>query len=277
LIIDRTAAETDLLVSEGFIEPHFFAGFSGGRKSVLPGICDQKTVLGNHCSNFIDSPYARTGILDDNPLQIDMEAAAKSAQLAFIVNVIIDESRKAVASFAGDPLKAHRQGCDHISKYCFVEAAPADIVVTTNGGAPLDQNIYQCVKGLTAAESAANRGAVLIMCAKCNDGTGSAELYRSLRDCKDPIELYKKIMDTPQDMTEPDQWEAQVLARILIKHKVIFVTRPELKQTILDMKMNYALDVREAMNKAYQMMGEHASVCVIPNGISVIVRNAPLL
>lgn len=95
-VIDRLAAETDLLIAEGFIEPHFFAGFSGGRKSVLPGICDKVTVLGNHCSKFIDSPFARTGILDNNPLHCDMLEAARLAKLAYIVNVVIDENKKTV-------------------------------------------------------------------------------------------------------------------------------------------------------------------------------------
>ena len=90
LVIDRLAVETELLIAEGFIEPHFFAGFSGGRKSVLPGVSDQVTVLGNHCSKFIDSPYSRTGILDGNPIHKDMIAAAEMAKLAYIVNVVID-------------------------------------------------------------------------------------------------------------------------------------------------------------------------------------------
>lgn len=172
LVIDRLAAETDLLVSEGFIEPHFFAGFSGGRKSVLPGICDQVTVLGNHCSRFIDSQYARTGILRNNPLHRDMLAAAHMAKLAYIVNVVIDEDKNTVAAFAGEMEQAHEAGCDFLSRYCEVRAAPADIVITSNGGAPLDQNIYQCVKGLTAAEASAKEGAVLIMCAGLADGHG---------------------------------------------------------------------------------------------------------
>ena len=102
LVIDRVAVETDLLISEGFIEPHFFAGFSGGRKSVLPGVCDKTTVLGNHCGQFIASPYARTGILEGNPLHRDMVAAAELAKLAFIVNVVINDDKKTVAAFAGD-------------------------------------------------------------------------------------------------------------------------------------------------------------------------------
>ena len=100
-VIDKVAAEAELLISEGFIEPHFFAGFSGGRKSVLPGVADQVTVLGNHCSKFIDSPFARTGNLDGNPLHEDMVAAARMAKLAFIVNVVIDEEKRTVAAFAG--------------------------------------------------------------------------------------------------------------------------------------------------------------------------------
>ena len=147
-IIDRVAAEADLLISEGFIEPHFFAGFSGGRKSVLPGISDQVTVLGNHCSRFIDSDFSRTGILDGNPMHEDMIAAAKFAKLAYIVNVVIDESKKTVAAFAGNYVTAHRKGCDFLLSYCQVKPAYADIVITSNGGAPLDQNVYQCVKGM---------------------------------------------------------------------------------------------------------------------------------
>ena len=150
-VIDRLAVETELLVAEGFIEPHFFAGFSGGRKSVLPGVADQVTVLGNHCSRFIDSPFARTGVLDGNPIHEDMLAAAEMAKLAFIVNVVIDEEKKTVAAFAGNFRTAHRRGCDYMLDYFKVAPVPSEIVVTSNGGAPLDQNLYQCVKSMTAA------------------------------------------------------------------------------------------------------------------------------
>lgn len=273
LVLDRAAVETDLLVAEGFIEPHFFAGFSGGRKSVLPGVCDRATVLGNHCSKFIDSPFARTGILDGNPLHRDMLAAARMAKLAFIVNVVIDENKRTVAAFAGDFEAAHRQGCDFLKQYCVVETVPADIVVTTNGGAPLDQNIYQCVKGLTAAEAAAKPGGVLIMCAECLDGTGGDGFYKTLRDCESPAALYETIMQTPQQETIPDQWESQILARILRDHPVIFVTRETLKTTIEEMKMTYAASMEQAMEMAGKIVGEEANLAVIPNGIAVIMES----
>lgn len=269
LIIDRAAAETELLIAEGFIEPHFFAGFSGGRKSVLPGVCSEVTVLGNHCSEFIDSPYARTGILDGNPIHEDMAAAASMAKLAYIVNVVIDDDKKTVAAFAGNYLTAHRRGCDFVAEYFKVGAVPTDIVITSNGGAPLDQNIYQCVKSMTAAEATCNEGGVIIICAECKDGHGGEGFYRALSECESAEKLYEIQMATPQDKTVPDQWESQILARILMHHTVIFVTRPELKKTVEDMKMLYSETLGEAMKRAHGLGKK--SVTVIPNGISVIV------
>lgn len=271
-VIDRVAAEAELLVSEGFIEPHFFAGFSGGRKSVLPGVADQVTVLGNHCSKFIDSPLARTGSLDGNPLHEDMVAAAKLAKLAFVANVVIDEEKRTVAAFAGDPFAAHRRGCDFLMGYAKVEAKPADVVITSNGGAPLDQNLYQCVKGMTAAEATCNPGGVIIDCVECADGHGGQSFYESLRDCASAEAFYAKCLATPQDRTIPDQWEAQILARILRNFTVVVVTRPEMRQTVEDMKMRFAATLDEALDFA-RSLGK-SSLTVIPNGISVIVTPA---
>lgn len=272
LVIDKTAVQTDLLISEGFIEPHFFAGFSGGRKSVLPGVCDKKTVLGNHCGAFIASEFARTGNLEGNPIHRDMVAAAEMAKLAFIVNVVIDEDKKTVAAFAGDFQQAHAAGVAFLRQYCQVQAIPGDIVITSNGGAPLDQNIYQAVKGLTAAEASAKEGAVLIMCADLADGTGGEGFYRSLKDCATPAALYEEFSATPQGETIPDQWESQILARVLMKHRVIFVTRPEMEQTLQEMKMEYAPDLETAVAMAKADKGIDAKLTLIPNGISVMVK-----
>ena len=269
-VIDKLAAEADLLIAEGFIEPHFFAGFSGGRKSILPGICDQVTVLGNHCSSFIDSECSRTGILDGNPMHKDMLAAARLAKLAYIVNVVIDEDKKTVAAFAGNFETAHRAGCDFLLSYARVTPQFADIVVTSNGGSPLDQNIYQCVKSMTAAEATCNPGGVIIECAECADGHGGQSFCETLCSCESAAALYDSIMATPQEKTIPDQWESQILARILKSFTVIMVTRPELKTMVEQMKMLYASSLPEAIDMA-RAMGKQ-SMTVIPNGISVIVR-----
>lgn len=270
LVVDRLAVETDLLAAEGFIEPHFFAGFSGGRKSVLPGVCDQRTVLGNHCSRFIDSPYSRTGILDKNPIHEDMVAAAKIARLSYIVNVVIDEEKQTVAAFAGNPFTAHRQGCDFLLSYAEVSPVFSDIVITSNGGAPLDQNLYQCVKGMTAAEATCRDGGTIILCAECSDGHGGEGFYSALKNCRSPEALYAQQMATPQDKTSPDQWESQILARILMHHRVIMVSGQLMKPIIEDMKMFYAPSLAEAVLLARSFGGK--SIAVIPNGISVIVR-----
>jgi len=271
--VNKLAAECDLLVTEGFIEPHFFAGFSGGRKSVLPGVCDQVTVLGNHCSKFIDSPCARTGILEGNPLHNDMVAAAKLAKLQYIVNVVIDEEKHVAAAFAGDPFQAHETGCAFLKGYCRVKPEKkGDIVITSNGGAPLDQNMYQSVKGLTAAEAAAAPGAVLIISTRCNDGTGGDSFYHALADCDTLEHLMERILATPMDKTDPDQWEYQILCRMMLKHRIIFVSEPAMQKTIEEMKLEYAPDLDTALDRAREAKGKDAHLVIIPNGISVIVE-----
>ena len=271
-IIDRVAADTSLLIAEGFIEPHFFAGFSGGRKSILPGIADAVTVMGNHCSKFIDHPKCRTGLLDGNPMHEDMLAAARMAKLAYIVNVVIDEHQKTVAAFAGDFEEAHRQGCDFVAKYFCVPPAPADIVITTNGGHPLDQNAYQSPKGMTAAEATVKEGGVIIMLASCTDGTGGEDFYHLIADEPDIETAYQKFLATPQEETAPDQWCSQIFARIARRFTVIFVAQPEQKEMIEGLKVTYAPDLAAAMRMARAIKGENASLTCIPNGISVVVR-----
>ena len=201
-----------------------------------------------------------------------MVAAGELAKLRFIVNVVIDEEKKTVAAFAGDFKKAHEAGTTFLRQYCEVSAVPGDIVITSNGGAPLDQNIYQSVKGLTAAEASAKKDAVLIMCADLADGTGGEGFYRSLRDCESPRAHFEQCAATPQSETIPDQWESQILARILMKHRVIFVSRPEMEKTLREMKLDYAPDLETAFAMAKADKGENAEVTIIPNGISVMVK-----
>ena len=198
--------------------------------------------------------------------------AGEIAKLAYIVNVVIDEDKKTVAAFAGDFKQAHAAGVAFLRQFCEVQAIPGDIVITSNGGAPLDQNLYQCVKGLTAAEASAKPGAVLIMCAEMADGSGGEGFYRSLLECESPAQLYATYCATPQNETVPDQWESQVLARMLMKHRVIFVTRKEMAQIVRDMKMEYAETLEEALAMARETVGEAGTVTAIPNGISVIVN-----
>ena len=273
LVVNSLVAQAELVVSEGFIEPHFFAGYSGGRKSILPGVCSRVTVLGNHCAAFIDDPKARTSVIDGNPINRDMERAARMAKLAYIVNVVVNEAHEVVAAFAGDPIEAHHAGCAYLARYCEVEQKQkADIVITSNGGAPLDQNAYQAVKGLTTAADAAADGAALIICAECADGIGGDSFYKALSECAGPTELLEEIRRVPMDETVPDQWQYQILARILEKHHVYFVARKEMEEAVNAMKMEYAPSLEEAYARARALKGASAGVAVIPNGVSLIIK-----
>ncbi|KAB3526345.1 nickel-dependent lactate racemase [Alkaliphilus serpentinus] len=272
LWLNRMAMEADLLISEGFIEPHFFAGFSGGRKSVLPGVAGRTTVLANHCSQFIYHEKSRTGVLEGNPIHKDMLYAAEAANLAFILNVVIDANKKIISAYAGNRELAHKEGCEFVTGLASVEPVPADIVVTSNGGYPLDQNIYQTVKGMTAAEATAKEDAVIIIASACNDGHGGEAFYQTFLDHKTAQDVMDTIMKIPMEKTIPDQWESQILARLLIKHKVILVTDQCDSKMVTDMHMLHAYTLEEAMKMAFEIKGKDASVTVIPDGVSVIVK-----
>lgn len=273
--INKLAANADLLISEGFIEPHFFAGMSGGRKSVLPGIASKVTVLANHCSEFINSPHARTGILQGNPIHEDMLYAAKAAKLAFICNVVIDADKKVIAAFAGDREKAHYAGADFEMKLAGVKPVPADIVITTNGGYPLDQNIYQSVKGMTAAEATCKEGGVIIDVSSCSDGHGGEDFYNNLKNADSIQKAMDEILARGRNETVFDQWEAQILMRMLLKFTIIMVTKAP-QQMIEDMHMKYASSIDEALAMAKEIMAKKGNkdpkITVIPDGVSVIVK-----
>ena len=274
LLINKIAVEADLLVSEGFIETHFFAGFSGGRKSVLPGISSKVTVLGNHCSAFIDSPYSRTGILENNPIHTDMIAASNMAKHAYIVNTVIDADKKVVYAVAGDAIKAHEAGCEFLQKYCqVVPKKAADIAISTNGGYPLDQNMYQSVKGMTAAEAAAKDGGIIIMVSNCGDGHGGEGFYQALKNCESPEKLMEEVLKVPQDETKPDQWEYQIQSRILMHHKVIYVMCEKYRGIAKEMGFEVADTVNEALEMALKEKGRDAHIAVIPDGVSIMVKS----
>ena len=270
LRVNRLAAEADLLISEGFIEPHFFAGFSGGRKSVLPGIAAKETVYWNHNAEFIGDSCARTGILEGNPIHRDMIFAARAAKLAFICNVVINAEHRVIGAFAGDCEQAHVAGTEFLKGLCQCPKNPADIVITTNNGYPLDQNIYQAVKGMTSAEANCKEGGAIIMVASCSDGHGGESFMRTIAEEIPAAEILAKIEATPKKDTVPDQWESQILARILSKYHVVLVSGAD-PALVKAMKMHPAKDVSQALEIADGLLGYPGSIAVIPEGISTII------
>lgn len=270
--VNSIAVNADLLIAEGFIEPHFFAGFSGGRKSVLPGVCARKTVLANHCAEFIADPNSRTGILDGNPIHKDMLWAAEAAKLCYVVNVVLNAEKQVIYAVAGDTFSAHKKGVDFLCEQCGAAAKPADIVLTTNGGYPLDQNVYQSVKGMTAGEATVKDGGVIIMMAKCNDGVGGDHFYHQMADEKDLNKIMDELLSRGRLETLPDQWMTQILSRILLKASVIYISEMDDK-TVSDMHMIPAHSIPEAIKKAREILKEEkVTVTAIPDGVAVIVK-----
>lgn len=273
LVVNKIVMEADLLIAEGFIEPHLFAGFSGGRKSVLPGVTSGETIQANHCSEFIAHEKARAGVLEGNPIHTDMLFAAQKAKLSFIMNVVIDADKKIIHAFAGNLEQAHQEGCKFVSELASVKSKPADIVITSNGGYPLDQNIYQLVKGLSSGEATCKQGGVIIICAACNDGHGGEAFYKWFKDNPGGAkEVMDKIMGIGRNATIPDQWAAQIIARIQLKHTVIIVSDQCDHQLICDMGFQATSTIGEAISIAESMVGTNSTVTVIPDGVAVIIQ-----
>lgn len=269
--VNRLAAKADLLLCEGFIEPHFFAGFSGGRKSILPGIASAEAVNENHSFRAIAHPCSKAGILDGNVISEDMVYAARAVNVRFILNVALDEEKKIIAAYAGDLEAAHRAGCDFVKKQAQAKAITGDIVITSNGGYPLDQNLYQTPKAASTAEVCAGEDGVIILAASCMDGLGGTHFER-LMQMGTPDEIRQHLSAVPPRETIPEQWCAQIFSQILLKHKMILVTDRLDPALVRKINMIPARTPDEALAIAYDLKGKDASVVVIPDGVSVLLQ-----
>lgn len=269
LWVNKLALDCDLLITEGFIEPHFFAGFSGGRKSILPGICNAATVNENHSYKAISSPYSTTGVLEHNPIHEDMVYAARKVNVQFILNVALNGEKKVVAAFAGDLEQAHAKGVSFVRELAQCPSITGDIVITSNGGYPLDQNLYQSPKAVATAEACCKDGGVIIMCASCFDGMGGTNFEKLIvKGTVDEIDEY--LSKIPPKETIAEQWCAQIYSRILKKHKVILVTTYLDHDLVRKANLIPASSPDEALEIAYGMMGKDARVVVIPDGVAVL-------
>ena len=268
LWVNKEVVHCDLLVCEGFIEPHFFAGFSGGRKSILPGSCNAATVNENHSYRAISSPRAAAGVLKGNPIHEDMVYAARKVNTRFILNVALNGEKKIIAAFCGDLEQAHAEGVRFVRSLAQCEPVPADIAVTSNGGYPLDQNLYQSPKAVATAQACCREGGVIIMCCGCRDGMGG-ENFQRLITMGTPEEIDGYLSKIPPKQSIPEQWCAQIYARILRRNKVILVSQldPEL---VRKANLIPAATPDEALELAYGQVGRSARVVVIPDGVAVL-------
>ena len=268
--VNRLVMESDTVIGAGLIEPHFFAGYSGGRKILLPGVAGKDAVFNNHSLRMIGDPKARAGILSGNPIHEDMIEFMRQTRLDFIVNTTINKRKEITGIFAGDPIEAHLRGVEFLDRHVKIAVeGEADIVITTNGGYPLDRDVYQAVKGMDTAATIVRRGGVIIIAAECRDGLGGHKEFVELtRGAGSPAEIIERIRKS-----EPiyDQWEAQVLARVLERARVILVSDHLPEKVARDLLLDHAKSLEEALEIAYGILGRRdARVVAIPEGPYII-------
>src|SRR2546422_3396763 len=220
-LVNRHFVEANVRIVTGFIEPHFFAGFSGGIKGIVPGIAGLKTVMSNHGAKNIGEPNSTFGLTDGNPLWEDLRDAALRVGPAFLLNVSLNDQRQITGVFAGDIIAAHKAGCEFVKKSAMQQFdAPFDIVLTTNSGYPLDLNLYQGVKGMSAGARVIKPGGTLILACECREGVpANSPLDQLLRSASSPEEILAMLANPV--FVRAEQWQAQIQALVQRKAKVL--------------------------------------------------------
>ena len=220
-LINRHFAEAGVRIVTGFIEPHLFAGFSGGVKGIVPGLGGLRTVMHNHGFRHLADPSATYGITDGNPLWEELREIALRVGPSFLLNVALNNAREITGVFAGDLVEAHRAGCAFVRESAMQPvSAPYDGVITTNSGYPLDLNLYQAVKGMSAAARIVKDGGTIILAAECREGvpTGSA-CEKLLHSAPNPAALLERLARAPEPV--PDQWQVQIQALVQQRARVL--------------------------------------------------------
>ena len=264
--INRTFVEADLKILTGFIEPHFFAGFSAGPKGVLPSIAGAESVFTNHGVEMIAHPNSVWGVVEGNPIWEEMLEAAKMANPSFILNVSLNRDRQITGVFAGDMEAAHAKGRDYVKAMSMAPVEkPFDVVVTSNSGYPLDQNLYQAVKGMSAAARVVRAGGAIIVAAQCSDGIPDHGSYADLlRSCATPADVLQRV-ETPGFSCQ-DQWQVQIQARIQ-QHADVFVYADGLTdRQITDALLQPCRDIEKTLGGLMHQAQRPLSVCVLPEG-----------
>ncbi len=262
---NKTYVESDFKIVTGFIEPHFFAGFSGGPKGIQPGIAGIKTILDFHNAELIGHPNTTWGLLEGNILQDSATQNCLMAKPDFMLNVTLNGHKDITNVFAGDVIQAHRVGCAFVKEHAmYAVDRPFDIVITTNSGYPLDQNLYQTVKGMSAAALIVRQGGVIISTSECCDGVPNHGNYAKILQMRDtPRELLDMINDPSFSMF--DQWQVQVQALIQLKADCYLYSLLD-EDTVRKAKFKPTADPAELLKEMLERYGPEARVAVLPYG-----------
>ncbi len=267
--IDKTYLKSDLKILTGLIEPHLMAGYSGGRKLVCPGIAGWRTVQVFHSPALLEDARATNGVLDGNPVHNMSREIAKMAGVDFIVNVTLDEPRRITGVFAGEMEAAHLAGVEEVNKMVKVDIGePADVVVTTSAGYPLDTTFYQAIKGLVGALPAVKKGGTMIMAASLSEGLGSAEFVKLCLEMRSVESFTQKLFD-PHFFVF-DQWQAEELVKVL-RHCEVMVCSDGVDHETLRKCLVTPIDsVEDGIRRALAKHGKGARIVVIPEGPYVL-------
>jgi lactate racemase len=268
--LNRDWAGADLRITTGFVEPHLFAGFSGGPKMVAPGLAGLATTLTLHDARRIGHPNARWGVLEGNPVHDDVRAIAAATGTDFALDVTLDAGQRVVRAYGGELFAMHAAACADARAIAMRPVGERfDVVVTTNSGFPLDQNLYQAVKGMSAAAEVAKPGGLIVCAAECRDGFPDHGSYRSeLTSAPSPAALLRAIEERAE--TVPDQWQIQIQARIQVATRVVMHTSYLTDAALAEAHLEQTGDVGATVAEALAAAGAAATVCALPEGPQTI-------
>jgi nickel-dependent lactate racemase len=270
LLLDRRWLEADFRITTGFVEPHLFAGFSGGPKLVAPGLAGLETIMVLHDAARIRHPKAIWGITEGNPIHEDIRAISRATGVHFALDVVLNRDKEITGVFAGELFAEHALACARARLDAMQPVdRPFEVVVTTNSGYPLDQNLYQSVKGMRAADSIVRSGGVILCAAECREGIPSQSAFgRLLRSGDSPQALLDRI-DAP-DFSAPDQWQVQVQAMVQARARVFVKCEGISRDELAAVHLEEAGSVEETIGEALRVAGPEARLCVLPQGPQTI-------
>ncbi|MBI5686567.1 MAG: nickel-dependent lactate racemase [Verrucomicrobia bacterium] len=266
ILLNRHLVEADVRLITGFIEPHFFAGFSGGPKGVMPGVAGQHTVERNHGAAMIGHPNATWGVTFGNPLWEEiLEVAQAVNRRLFLVNVTLNDRKQITRVFAGDLVEAHRAGCAFVKQTAMQPVdAPFEVVVTTNSGYPLDLNLYQAVKGMSAAARIVRPGGAILIAAECSDAQGRGGPFYDLLQQRDGPDGLLELINSP-GFCCPEQWQVQIQALIQKKAAVsVYSSLPP--EFVRRAHLTPCADIAASVRELLARNGGAARVAVLPLG-----------
>ena len=265
VLINKHLVNADVRIITGFIEPHFFAGFSGGPKGIMPGVAGLETTMSNHGAMMIGDPNAVFGVLDDNPIWCEMRDIALRIGPSFLVNVTLNEERKITGVFAGDLIQAHRQGCEFVRSTAMQKVeAPFDVVITGNSGYPLDMNLYQGVKGMAAAARILKPGGLLILACECSEGVPAGSPFdKLLRSAKDGEDVLRMLAEP--GFVRAEQWQAQIQSLISARARILLHSQlPD--EAVRAGHLTPCPDIAQAVERELATVGDSAQIAVLPQG-----------